>query len=29
VDAVMQQIGRLGTAHRIHTLAAGQVMQLG
>ena len=28
-EAVMSQIGRLGTAHRIHALVAGQVMQLG
>ena len=25
----MSQIGRLGTPHRIHALAAGQVMQVG
>ena len=29
VDAVMSEIGRLGTAHRIHALEAGQVMELG
>ena len=29
VEAVMTEIGRLGTPHRIHALAAGQVMQLG
>jgi hypothetical protein len=29
VEAVMAEIGRLGTAHRIHALAAGQTMQLG
>ena len=29
VDAVMSEIGRLGTAHRIHALIAGQVMELG
>jgi ribonuclease BN (tRNA processing enzyme) len=29
VEAVMAEIGRLGTPHRIHALAAGQVMQLG
>ena len=29
MDAVMAQIGRLGTAHRIHALAAGQVMRIG
>ncbi len=28
VDAVMTEIGRLGTAHRIHALAAGQAMDL-
>jgi len=28
-DAVMQEIGRLGTPHRIHTLAAGQQLRLG
>ena len=28
VDAVMSEIGRLGTPHRIHALAAGQVMDL-
>jgi ribonuclease BN (tRNA processing enzyme) len=28
-EAVMQEIGRLGTPHRIHALAAGQVMKLG
>jgi ribonuclease BN (tRNA processing enzyme) len=28
VDAVMAEIGRLGTSHRIHALAAGQVMDL-
>ncbi|MEP7295699.1 MAG: 3',5'-cyclic-nucleotide phosphodiesterase [Burkholderiales bacterium] len=28
VDAVMAEIGRLGTAHRIHALGAGQVMHL-
>ena len=28
VDAVMAEIGRLGTPHRIHALAAGQVMSL-
>ena len=28
-EAVMSQIGRLGTAHRIHALVAGQVMQIG
>ncbi len=28
MEAVMEQIGRLGTAHRIHALAAGQVMAL-
>lgn len=29
VEAVMAEIGRLGTPHRIRALAAGQVMQLG
>jgi ribonuclease BN (tRNA processing enzyme) len=29
VDAVMAEIGRLGTNHRIHTLAAGQTMHIG
>ena len=29
IEAVMSQIGRLGTPHRIHALAAGQVMQVG
>jgi ribonuclease BN (tRNA processing enzyme) len=29
MDAVMGQIGRLGSAHRIHALAAGQVMRIG
>ena len=29
VDAVMAEIGRLGTNHRIHTLAAGQSMRIG
>ena len=29
MNAVMGQIGRLSTAHRIHALAAGQVMHLG
>ncbi len=28
-EAVMAEIGRLGTPHRIHALVAGQVMQLG
>ena len=28
-EAVMRQIGRLGSPHRIHALVAGQVMQLG
>ena len=28
MEAVMTQIGRLGSAHRIHALAAGQVMRL-
>ena len=28
VEAVMDEIGRLGTPHRIHALAAGQVMDL-
>ena len=28
-EAVMSQIGRLGSPHRIHALVAGQVMQLG
>jgi ribonuclease BN (tRNA processing enzyme) len=28
VDAVMAEIGRLGTNHRIHALTAGQVMDL-
>jgi len=28
VGAVMDEIGRLGTPHRIHALAAGQVMDL-
>jgi len=28
VDAVMAEIGRLGTSHRIHALVAGQVMDL-
>ena len=28
VEAVMAEIGRLGTPHRIHSLAAGQVMDL-
>ena len=28
-EAVMAEIGRLGSAHRIHTLQAGQVMRLG
>ena len=28
-EAVMQEIGRLGSPHRIHALAAGQVMELG
>ena len=29
MDAVMMQIERLGTRHRVHALAAGQVMRLG
>ena len=29
MKAVMTQIGRLGTGHRIHALAAGQVMRIG
>ena len=29
MDAVMSQIGRLGSPHRIHALEAGQVMRLG
>ena len=29
MDAVMSQIGRLGTTHRIHALTAGQVMRIG
>ena len=29
MHAVMSQIGRLGSAHRIHALSAGQVMHLG
>ena len=29
MEAVMAQIGRLGTSHRIHALATGQVMRLG
>ncbi len=29
MDAVMAEIGRLGTAHRVHALAVGQVMQVG
>jgi ribonuclease BN (tRNA processing enzyme) len=29
MKAVMTQIGRLGSAHRIHALAAGQVMRIG
>ncbi len=29
MEAVMAQIGKLGTAHRVHALAAGQAMQLG
>ena len=29
MKAVMAQIGRLGTGHRIHALAAGQVMRIG
>jgi hypothetical protein len=29
MNAVMSQIARLGSPHRIHALAAGQVMQLG
>jgi len=29
MDAVMSQIGRLGSPHRIHALEAGQVMWLG
>jgi len=29
MDAVMTEIGQLGTPHRIHALAAGQVMRLG
>ncbi len=29
MDAVMTEISALGTAHRIHALAAGQVMQIG
>jgi ribonuclease BN (tRNA processing enzyme) len=28
LDAVMSEIGRLGTPHRIHALSAGQVMKL-
>ncbi len=28
LDAVMSEIGRLGTSHRIHALSAGQVMKL-
>ena len=28
-EAVMSQVGRLGSPHRIHALVAGQVMQLG
>lgn len=28
IEAVMAQIGRLGSAHRIHALSTGQVMQL-
>ena len=29
MEAVMAEIGRLGTPHRIHALAAGDVMKLG
>lgn len=29
MEAVMEQIGRLGTAHRVHALATGQVMSIG
>jgi ribonuclease BN (tRNA processing enzyme) len=29
MDAVMSQIGKLGSPHRIHALEAGQVMRLG
>jgi hypothetical protein len=29
LEAVMAEIGRLDTPHRIHQLAAGQVMRLG
>ena len=29
MEAVMAEVGRLGTAHRINALSAGQVMQLG
>ena len=29
IDAVMAEIGRLGTPHRVHALAAGDVMKLG
>ena len=29
MKAVMAQIGRLGTGHRIHALAAGQAMRIG
>jgi ribonuclease BN (tRNA processing enzyme) len=29
MEAVMTQIGKLGTAHRVHALAAGQAMQVG
>jgi ribonuclease BN (tRNA processing enzyme) len=29
MEAVMAQIGQLGTEHRIHSMAAGQVMRLG
>jgi len=29
MDAVMNEINRLGTPHRIHALSAGQVMKLG
>jgi ribonuclease BN (tRNA processing enzyme) len=29
MDAVMKEIGALGTPHRIHALATGQVMQIG
>jgi hypothetical protein len=28
MESVMTQIGRLGTPHRIHALAAGQVMRI-